>query len=96
MVDASLERSASRSSAYAPTPAKTVRDARCVVIAAGGGSFQPKRPPIPGIEAYEEKSGASTPCARWTRFAASACSIVGGGDSALDWTLNLAADRAAT
>ena len=31
---------------------------RCkvVVIAAGGGSFQPKRPPIPGIEAYEGTS----------------------------------------
>ena len=29
---------------------------KCVVIAAGGGSFQPKRPPIAGIEAYEGKS----------------------------------------
>ena len=28
---------------------------KVVVIAAGGGSFQPKRPPIPGIEAYEGK-----------------------------------------
>ena len=33
-----------------------VFDCKLVVIAAGGGSFQPKRPPIPGIEAYEEKS----------------------------------------
>jgi glycine/D-amino acid oxidase-like deaminating enzyme len=30
--------------------------AHAVVIAAGGGSFQPKRPPVPGIEAYEGKS----------------------------------------
>ena len=29
---------------------------KVVVIAAGGGSFQPKRPPIPGIEAYEGAS----------------------------------------
>src|SRR3978361_91725 len=31
---------------------------RCtvVVIAAGGGSFQAKRPPVEGIEAYEQKS----------------------------------------
>ena len=29
-------------------------------------------------------------CARWRRSATSAFSIVGGGDSALDWTLNLA------
>ena len=33
-----------------------VFEAKVIVIAAGGGSFQPKRPPIPGIEAYEEKS----------------------------------------
>ena len=30
--------------------------AKVVVIAAGGGSFQPKRPPVPGIEAYEGTS----------------------------------------
>ena len=30
-----------------------VFEAKIIVIAAGGGSFQPKRPPIPGIEAYE-------------------------------------------
>ena len=33
-----------------------VFEAKVVVIAAGGGSFQPKRPPIAGIEAYEDKS----------------------------------------
>src|SRR6516165_6955963 len=31
-------------------------ESKIVVIAAGGGSFQPKRPPIPGIEPYEGKS----------------------------------------
>ena len=31
-------------------------EARIVVIAAGGGSFQPKKPPMPGIEAFEGKS----------------------------------------
>ena len=31
-------------------------ECKIVVIAAGGGSFQPKRPPIPGIEPYEGKS----------------------------------------
>ncbi len=33
-----------------------VFEATVVVIAAGGGSFQPKRPPIPGIEAFEGPS----------------------------------------
>ena len=34
----------------------TTLEAKIVVIAAGGGSFVPKRPPIKGIEAYEGKS----------------------------------------
>src|SRR5689334_19649624 len=33
-----------------------VFETKVVVIGAGGGSFQPKRPPIAGIEAYEDKS----------------------------------------
>src|ERR1700730_9162141 len=33
-----------------------VSEVKIIVIAAGGGSFQPKRPPIPGIEAYEGTS----------------------------------------
>ncbi len=36
----------------APTTRPTIA-CKAVVIAAGGGSFQPKRPPIPGIEDYE-------------------------------------------
>ena len=31
-------------------------ETKVIVIAAGGGSFQPKRPPIQGIEPYEGKS----------------------------------------
>ncbi|RUW91065.1 NAD(P)/FAD-dependent oxidoreductase, partial [Mesorhizobium sp. M8A.F.Ca.ET.059.01.1.1] len=38
------------------TDENEVFEAKVVVIAAGGGSFQPKRPPIPGIEAYEGTS----------------------------------------
>src|SRR5262249_8333920 len=33
-----------------------VFEVKAIVIAAGGGSFQAKRPPIPGIEAYEGTS----------------------------------------
>src|SRR4029434_10531611 len=32
-----------------------VFETKVVIISAGGGSFQPKRPPVPGIEAYEGK-----------------------------------------
>jgi len=63
-------------------------EAKIVVIAAGGGSFQPKRPPIPGIEPYEGKSVFYS-VRKMEAFRDKRILIVGGGDSALDWTLNL-------
>ena len=70
------------------TDAGKVFETRIVVIAAGGGSFQPKRPPVPGIEAYE---GTSVHYAvrKMETFRDKNVLVVGGGDSALDWTLNL-------
>jgi thioredoxin reductase (NADPH) len=61
---------------------------KVVVIAAGGGSFQPKRPPVPGIEAFEGKS-VFYAVRHMDDFRNQDLLIVGGGDSALDWTLNL-------
>ena len=61
---------------------------KVVVIAAGGGSFTPKRPPLKGIEDYEVKS-VSYSVRRIEDFRDKDILIVGGGDSALDWTLNL-------
>ena len=63
-------------------------EAKVIVIAAGGGSFQPKRPPIPGIEPYESKS-VHYVVRKMDVFRGKRVLIVGGGDSALDWTLNL-------
>src|ERR1700755_708501 len=56
------------------------------VIAAGGGSSQPKPPPMPGIEAYE---GTSVHYAvrKMDVFRGKKILIVGGGDSALDWQI---------
>ncbi len=70
------------------TDAGKTFEAKCVVIAAGGGSFQPKRPPIAGIEPYEAKS-VHYAVRKMDDFRDKRLLIVGGGDSALDWTLNL-------
>ena len=69
--------------------AGTVLVAPVVVIAAGGGSFVPKRPPIPGIEEYEGKS-VFYAVRKIEQLRGRDVLIAGGGDSALDWTLNLA------
>ncbi|ABD87020.1 NAD(P)/FAD-dependent oxidoreductase [Rhodopseudomonas palustris] len=70
------------------TDAGKVFECKVLVVAAGGGSFQPKRPPVPGIEAYE---GGSVHYAvrKMEEFRDKDLMIVGGGDSALDWVLNL-------
>ncbi len=59
-----------------------------IVIAAGGGSFTPKKPPIKGIEQFEGKS-VFYAVRKMENFRDKNLVIVGGGDSALDWTLNL-------
>jgi thioredoxin reductase (NADPH) len=70
------------------TDGDTVLDCKVLVIAAGGGSFTPKRPPLPGIEQYEGTSVFYS-VRKMENFRDRDVLIVGGGDSALDWTLNL-------
>lgn len=66
----------------------TVIEAKVVVIAAGGGSFVPKKPSIPGLEPFEGSS-VFYAVRKMEQFRDKDIVIAGGGDSALDWTLNL-------
>ncbi len=70
------------------TDTGTVLEAPVIVIAAGGGSFTPKKPPIPGIDAFEGKS-VFYAVRKMDQFKGKDIVIAGGGDSALDWTINL-------
>lgn len=65
-----------------------ILEAPVIVIAAGGGSFVPKKPPLPGIEQYENGS-VHYAVRKMDTFKGKNIVIAGGGDSALDWALNL-------
>jgi thioredoxin reductase (NADPH) len=66
----------------------TTITAPVLVIAAGGGSFVPRKPKIEGIEAFEGRS-VHYAVRQMERFRGRDIVIAGGGDSALDWVLNL-------
>jgi thioredoxin reductase (NADPH) len=63
--------------------------ARTVVIAGGLGSFQPRRLGLEGCEVFEGKH-IHYKVKSAAEFAGKRLVIFGGGDSALDWTLELA------
>ncbi|MDX9690258.1 MAG: NAD(P)/FAD-dependent oxidoreductase [Proteobacteria bacterium] len=66
----------------------TILEAPVVVLAAGGGSFVPKKMPLKGIDAYEGKS-VFYAVRQMEAFRGKKIVISGGGDSALDWAINL-------
>ncbi|NEW80027.1 MAG: NAD(P)/FAD-dependent oxidoreductase [Gelidibacter sp.] len=63
--------------------------AAAVIIAGGLGSFEPRKPPIPNISAYED-CGVTYIIKDPEIFRNKRVVISGGGDSALDWTIFLA------
>jgi thioredoxin reductase (NADPH) len=63
--------------------------ARAVIITAGAGAFGPNRPPLSGIETFEERSVFYL-VRRREDFRDRRIVIAGGGDSAVDWALSLA------
>jgi len=60
-----------------------------IAIAGGLGSFEPRKPPIDGIEKFEE-NGVDYMIKDPEKFRDKKILIAGGGDSALDWTIELA------
>jgi thioredoxin reductase (NADPH) len=70
------------------TDSGDVHVAPVVFIAAGAGSFTPRKPKVDGIAPYEGKSLFYAVRQR-ADFEGHDLVIVGGGDSALDWALDL-------
>lgn len=61
---------------------------KIILIAAGAGSFVPNRPPLENIEEFEGKSVFYMVKKR-DDFKGKKIAIAGGGDSAIDWAINL-------
>ena len=71
------------------TSAGTVFDAGAIVVAAGVGSFQPRRLGVEGVDAFEGRQ-VHYKVTSAAAFHGKQLVIFGGGDSALDWVLALA------
>ena len=66
---------------------KTI-ETRTIIVTAGHGAFEPRKLGIDGIDDWEGR-GLHYFVRQKDVFAGKSCVIVGGGDSALDWTLGL-------
>jgi len=86
--EVTIVRKNSDDSFYVETNAGTQFQAKAVIIAGGVGSFQPRQIRVPGAENFEGKTlhyRVQNP----RQFAGKRLAILGGGDSALDWVLEL-------
>jgi thioredoxin reductase (NADPH) len=83
----SLERQSNGSIIVATSKGLKVH-AKAIIIAAGGGAFGPNRLPIEGIEEFENKS-VFYAVKNAREFATKDIVIAGGGDSAVDWAIEL-------
>ena len=80
---------------FVETSIGTKVEAKCIVVAAGAGSFVPRKPPIENIESFENKN-VFYAIRDKSMFNGKNLLIAGGGDSALDWTNELSKDSKVT
>ena len=66
----------------------TVIEAPVIVVAGGGGSFMPKKPKLERLDEFENTSLFYS-VRKMEQFRGKNVLIAGGGDSALDWVINL-------
>jgi len=67
----------------------TIIKAPVIAIAGGLGVFTPRKPPLEGLEKYED-NGVDYMVKDPEKYRGKNILIAGGGDSALDWTIELA------
>jgi thioredoxin reductase (NADPH) len=73
----------------------TKHKAPIVMIAGGLGVFEPRKPPIEGLENFEDK-GVEYVIKDPEFYQGKRCVIAGGGDSALDWAIYLTKNNIAS
>lgn len=73
---------------YELTTSKNAHRTRAVLITMGIGSFKPKRIPVPDPGKFEGR-GLAYFISEIDRYKGKRVIVVGGGDSAVDWSLNL-------
>ena len=70
------------------TTSKGIHRTRTIILAVGAGAFAPKKLAAPGVEEFEDR-GIHYFVGNKSQFAGQRILVVGGGDSALDWAMNL-------
>ncbi|MDX2362218.1 MAG: NAD(P)/FAD-dependent oxidoreductase [Crocinitomicaceae bacterium] len=73
----------------------TKHEAPIVIIAGGLGVFEPRKPPVEGLESFEDK-GVEYIIKDPSIYQDKRCVIAGGGDSALDWAIYLIKNKIAS
>lgn len=70
------------------TSTNNIIESKCIIIAAGNGAFGPNKPPLKNIDLFENKT-IFYHIRDKSKFRKKTVAIAGGGDSAVDWAIEL-------